>query len=56
MLPETGQKASASLASTSGLLLNFKCPYHANGMKTFEQDNSAMGNQRDLMSYEFVCD
>src|ERR1044071_4077007 len=39
----------ATMASTSGLLLNFKCPYHANVMKTFEQDNSAMGNQRVWM-------
>src|ERR1039457_2114139 len=31
----------------SGLFLNFKCPYHANVMKTFEKVSSTMGSQRD---------
>src|SRR5690242_5514176 len=40
----------ARMTRNNGLFLNFKCPYHANVMKTFEQDNSAMGNQRVWMS------
>jgi hypothetical protein len=35
------------MTSSSGLLLNFKWPYHANVMKTFEQVSSTMGSQRD---------
>src|SRR5208283_5985339 len=35
------------MTSSSGLVLNFKWPYHANVMKTFEQVSSTIGSQRD---------
>src|SRR4030088_971246 len=35
------------IARNSGLPLNFKWPYHANVMKTFEQVSSTTGSQRD---------
>jgi len=33
------------------LLLNFKWPYHATVMKTFEQVSSTMGSQRDSVKF-----
>ena len=41
------------MTSNSGWPLNFKCPYHANVMKTFEQVSSTMSSQRDSVS-EFM--
>src|ERR1019366_1948084 len=41
-MPQLGR-----MTSSSGLLLNFKWPYHANVMKTFEQVSSTTGSQRD---------
>src|SRR5208283_5792782 len=35
------------MTTSSGLLLNFKWPYHANVMNTFEQVSSTTGSQRD---------
>jgi hypothetical protein len=32
------------ITSGSGLLLNFKCPYQAKVMKTFEQNSIRIGN------------
>jgi len=37
----------ATMTINSGLLLNFKWPYHANVMKTFEQMSKITGNQRE---------
>src|SRR5262252_5963412 len=37
----------ATITRTSGLFLNFKCPYHAKVMKTFEQVSKTTGSQRD---------
>ena len=37
----------AKIATHNGVLLNFKCPYHANVIKTFEPVNSTIGNHAD---------
>src|SRR5882672_10078740 len=39
----------ARITSNSGLFLNFKCPYQAKVMKTFEQIRSTIGSQRDCV-------
>src|SRR5271169_6077615 len=37
----------ATMTISNGLFLNFKWPYHANVMKTFEQVSRTTGSQRD---------